>query len=177
MLGAACPAHANILLAVDETKYLSEQQVGRTLAEYFETVDVTVFGYDEEGLQGIASTSTTSLRNASLEIHGSHRRELVVKLQDEKFSTLEGIYLEFKAFLNNLLPSPESAPHRRRGRDIVKTLLRCPGYIRSEISLTPSITPRTTVSCYSPFPNQICPKCNRVVPKDVEIFDCICGEG
>jgi len=164
--GAACPALCGgISLAIDENKNLSEQQVQPTYADTLETLDFTIFGYDEEGLQGIASTFTTSPRNVSSEKPGRcHQRELA---QNEKFSSLEGIYFEFKTFLDNLLPSFESALYRCRARYIVKTVHRCPGYIWSEFTLTPNITlSRSTL-----LSNEICPMCNRVIPQDVEIFN------
>ena len=103
-----------------------------------------------------------------------HRRELVWKPQDEKNSSLKDISFEFKAFFDRLPPSSEPALHRRRGRYIVRTAHRCPGYNRTEITLTPSITRSAIVSHSTPLPHEICPVCNRVV-QDVEIFDCICG--
>jgi len=159
-----------------------EQQVRRTYADTLETENFqgTFFDYGVGGLQGIASTSATLSRNVTskkplgrLPIDG-HRRELVWKSQDEKNSSLEDIYFEFKAFLESLPPSSETALHRRRGRYTIRTVHRCPGYNRTEITLTPSITRSAIVSHSTPLPNEICPVCNRVV-QDVEIFDCICG--
>ena len=161
-----------------------EQQVRRTYADTLETENFTFFGYGDEGdegLQGIASTSesATLSRNLSskklgkLPIDG-HRRELVWKSQDEKNSSLEDIYSEFKAFLDSLPPSSEPALHRRRGRYTIRSVHRCPGYNRTEITLTPSIARSAIVSHSTPLPNEICPVCNRVV-QDVEIYDCICG--
>ena len=163
---------------IDEN--LPEQQVQRTYADTLETENFTFFGYGDEGLQEIASTSATSSRNVSTKKrHGrlpidGHRRELVWKPQDEKKSSLEDIYFDFKAFLDSLPPSSEPALHRRRGRYTIRTVHRCPGYNRTEITLTPSIARSAIVSHSTPLPNEICPVCNRVV-QDVEIFDCICG--
>lgn len=154
----------------------SEQQVERTYNDTMETED-----YGHEDLQGTASTSVVSSTNVSskkllgkLPIDG-HRRELVWKSQNEKNSSLQDICLEFKAFLDSLTPSSEPALHRRRGRYTVRTAHRCPGYNRTEITLTPSITRSAIVSHSTPLPHEICPVCDRVV-QDVEIFDCICGE-
>jgi hypothetical protein len=184
---AACQAHyesecfnlsCDISLTIDE--YLPEQQVRRTYADTLETEGFTFFGYGDEGLQGIASISATSSRNlfsknllGRIPIYG-HRRELVWKFQDEKNSSLEDIYFEFKAYLDSLPPSSEPVLHRRRGRYTVRTVHRCPGYNRTEITLTPSITRSAIVSHSTPLPNEICSVCCRVV-QDVEIFDCICG--
>jgi len=132
-----------------------KQQVRRTYADTLETDDFTLFGYGEEDIDG-------------------HRRELVWKPQDEVYLSLEGIYFEFKAFLDNLPPSSKPALHRLRGRYTIGTVHRCPGYNRAEITLSPSIARSAIVSHSTPLPNEICPVCNRVV-QDVEIFDCICG--
>lgn len=153
----------------------SEQQVERTYNDIMETEC-----YSHEDSQGTASASVVSSTNVSsnkivgkLPIDG-HRRELVWKSQNEKNSSLQDICFEFKAFLDTLPPSSEPALQRRRGRYTVRTAHRCPGYNRTEITLTPSITRSAIVSHSTPLPHEICPVCDRVV-QDVEIFDCICG--
>lgn len=168
----------DISLMIDEN--LLEQQVRRIYADTLETEDFIFFSYGEEDLQGISSTSATSSRNISSKKLGTlpttdgHRRELVWKPQDEKYLSLEEIYFEFKTFLDSLSPSSEPALHRRHGRYAIRTVHRCPGYNRTEITLSPSIARSAIVSHSTPLPNEICPVCNRVV-QDVEMFDCICG--
>lgn len=166
-----------ISLTIDEN--LLEQQVRRTYVDTLETEDFAFFGYGEEDFPRIASTLATLSRDVSSKKPGrlpvdGHRRELVWKSQDEKYSSLAGIYFEFKAFLDSLIPSSEPVLHRRRGRYTIRTVHRCPGYNRTEITLSPSIERSAIVSHSTPLPNEICPVCNRVV-QDVEIFDCICG--
>ena len=56
----------NISLTSDENPPGPEQQVQRTYADTLETEDFTFFGYGEDDLQEIASTSATSSRNVSL---------------------------------------------------------------------------------------------------------------
>jgi hypothetical protein len=161
-------------LAILRDINLPVQQVERAYNDTLETEDFnSFFGYD--GSQDIASTSVISSTNVSLKkpLNG-HRRELVWKSQDEKNASLKDICFEFKAFLDSLSPSSDPTLRRRRGRYTVRTAHRCPGYNRTEITLTPSIT-RSAIVCHStPLPHEICPVCNRVV-QDVEVFDCKCG--
>ena len=96
----------------------SEQQVERTYDDSVETEDFAFYGYSYGDPQGIASASAKSSPNASfktplgrLPING-HRRELVWKSQDENNSSLEDIFIEFKAFLDSFPPSSEPALHR-----------------------------------------------------------------
>jgi len=152
---------------------LLEQQGERT---YDDTFDYSYEDIWQETTPSPAISSTNiSFKKplGSLPING-HRRELVWKSQDEKNSSLEDISFEFRAFLDSFPSSSEPALHRRRGRYTARTAHRCPGYNRTEITLTPSITRSAIVSHSTPLPHEICPVCNRVV-QDVEIFDCICG--
>ena len=172
-----CLLSCVISLTIDEN--ILEKQIQRTYADTLETEDFTFFGYGEEDLQGISSTSAVSSRKISSEKPGrlpidGHRRELVWKSQDAKHLSLEDIYFKFKAFLDSLPASYEPALHRRRGRYTIKTFHRCSGYNRTEITLTPSITRSAIVSHSTPLPNEICAVCHRVI-QDAEIFDCICG--
>ncbi|KAF8802228.1 hypothetical protein BYT27DRAFT_7112916, partial [Phlegmacium glaucopus] len=167
---AACQAH------------YARRQVDRTYDDTLETEEAFAFSEDrDEDLHGIASTSAFSSMDVSSKKSlgklpiGGHRRELVWKHEYEEESSLEQICLGFKAFLNDLTAaSSEPALHRRRGRSAAGTVHRCPGYNRTEITLTPSITRSAIVSHSTPLPHEICPVCNRVV-KDVGFFNCICG--
>jgi hypothetical protein len=159
---------------------ISVQKVERTYDDTMETENFAFFDHSYDDPQGIAPTSTISSTNVPftkppgrLAVDG-HRRELVWKSHDEKNSSLKDIGFEFKTFVDSLPPSSEPALHRRRGRYTVRTVHRCPGYNRTEITLTPSITRSAIVSHSTPLPHEICPVCHRVV-QDVEIFDCICG--
>ena len=64
--------------------------------------------------------------------------------------------------------------NHRRGRYMARTAHRCPGYNRTEITLTANITCSTIVSHSSPIPHETCPVCKQVV-KDTDVFNCICG--
>lgn len=159
---AACQAH------------YERQQVERT----YDTLEIEEFpspSYSYEDPPGVPSTNASFKNPLGRPRIDGHRRELVWKSEDEKNSSLEDISLEFKAFLVDTLPlSSEPMLHHRRGRYSVPTAHRCPGYNRTEITLTPSIRRSAIVSHSTPLPHEICRVCNRVV-QDLEIFDCICG--
>ena len=103
-----------------------------------------------------------------------HRRELVWKSENAQFFSLKNISHVFKTFLDDLPTSSGSELYRRRGRYTARIAHRCPGYNRTEITLTPNITRSTIVTHSTPLPREICPVCKQVV-KDAEKFNCICG--
>ncbi|KAF8798370.1 hypothetical protein BYT27DRAFT_7203460 [Phlegmacium glaucopus] len=153
-------------------------QVDRTYDDILETEEALAFSDDRD--EDVHRTTSTSSINVSskkalgkLPI-GGHRRELVWKPENEENSSLGDICLEFKSFLDNLPASSKLTLRRRRGRYAARTVHRCPGYHRTEITLTPSIMRSAIVSHSTPLPHEICSVCNRVV-KDVEIFNCVCG--
>jgi len=85
--------------------------------------------------------------------------------------TLNDISHQFQDFLD---ASSAPALSRRRGRHADRTAHRCPGYNRTEITLTADITHSVIVEYFSPIPYEICPVCKEVV-EDAEFFNCICG--
>ena len=129
--------------------------------------------------QAILDPAASSIQASSKISHNKtpsngHRRELVWKSESAHNFSLEDIFHEFKTFLNDLTASSGPELHRRRGRYTARTSHRCPGYNRTEITLTPNITRSAIVSHSTPLPREICPVCREVV-KDAEIFNCLCG--
>ena len=157
---------------------LSGQQVERTYDDALETEDAFVFSDDRyKDINGTSSTSTnsSSKKNIGKSPLDGHRRELVWKSEINKRYSLECIYTEFKDFLDSIAASSELRLDHRHGRYTARTTHRCPGYNRTEITLTPSITRSAIVSHSTPLPHEICPVCKQVVKDVEEIFRCNCG--
>jgi len=122
-----------------------------------------------------SSSKKASLENAPKRppVNG-HRRELVWKPENAQNLSLEDILREFQNYVHGLGSSSEPALHSRRGRYSSRTAHRCPGYNRTEITLTADINRSAIVSHSTPLPHEICQVCKQTV-KDAEIFNCICG--
>ena len=103
-----------------------------------------------------------------------HRQELVWRPPTHGTIILSEISRDFQYFLNVNISSLEPALSRRRGHYSTRTPHRCPGYNRTEITLTPDITRSAIVTHSSPTLHEICPVCREVV-KDTEVFNCFCG--
>ena len=119
-----------------------------------------------------ATLPTASRRPPRKSIASARRRELVWKSHKNETVSLEDIARQFKSSL--LTFSTDLGLNRRRGRYTTKTVHRCPGYNRIEITLTPDIARSAIVSHLTPTPHEICPVCRETV-KCAEIFACICG--
>ena len=128
----------------------------------------TILDSDAPSMQTSGKSSPRKLPS------NGHRRELVWKPESAQKSSLKDILHEFKTFLDGLSTSSGLELYRRRGRYTARTAHRCPGYNRTEITLTPNINRSAIVSHSTPLPREICPVCKQVV-KDAEIFNCICG--
>lgn len=141
---------------------------------------------DDSGSESVAdvSNSTSSLAVSSKKASSEnvpkrprvdgHRRELVWKADNAQSFLLEDILREFQNYVHGLRSSSEPALHSRRGRYSSRTAHRCPGYNRTEITLTADINRSAIVSHSTPLPHEICQICKQIV-KDAEIFNCICG--
>jgi hypothetical protein len=118
-------------------------------------------------------TSRKSESNLLPRKSSGHRRELVWKSPSAGTTLLRDISRQFHEFLK-LDPSYSDLDlNHRRGRCVVQTAHRCPGYSRIEIILTTDIKRSAIVSHFTPSPHEICPICKEVV-KEAEIVDCIC---
>jgi hypothetical protein len=105
------------------------------------------------------------------------RRELVWKSLEQDGLSLAIVAKQFGDFLDVFSPAPSGALLQRRiASDARKTVHRCPGYNREEITFTTSVYNSAVISHAWPSLREICVVCGKLVLGE-EVFRCVCGEG
>jgi len=102
------------------------------------------------------------------------RRELVWNSLEQDGLSLAIVAKQFGDFLDVFSPAP--LLKRRIASVARKTVHRCPGYNREEITFTTSVYNSAVISHASPSLREICVVCGKFVLGE-EVFSCVCGEG